>query len=94
MLIEKQQALAGLDPNIVGGAEITAGFDESLLPEQNPKKLKAKRYKGMLEWILDRDGHEFLVAVDRSFIRDESNLVGLAEKMADDLNMPKEILVN
>ena len=56
--------------------------------------MKAKRFKGMLEWILERDGHEFLVAVDRSFIRDEANLVGLAEKMSDDLNMPKEILVN
>ena len=80
----------------MGGAEIPAGYNESLLqqPEQNPKKLKAKRYKGMLEWILDREGHDFLVAVDRSFIRDESNLVGLAEKMAEDLNMPKEILVN
>ena len=79
----------------MGGAEIPGTYNESMLqPEQNPKKLKAKRYKGMLEWILDREGHEFLVAVDRSFIRDESNLVGLAEKMAEDLNMPKEILVN
>ena len=56
--------------------------------------MKAKRYKGMLEWILDREGHDFLVAVDRSFIRDEANLVGLAEKMSEDLNIPKEILVN
>lgn len=47
----------------------------------------------MLEWILEREGHEFMVAIDRSFIRDESNLVGLAEKMSEDLHMPKEILV-
>lgn len=31
----------------------------------------------MLEWILDRDGHEFLIQVDRSFIKDKFNLTGL-----------------
>ena len=30
----------------------------------NPKKLKAKRYKGLLEWICDREGHESLVKDD------------------------------
>ena len=48
-------------------------MDESLndLDEEidynNPKKIikKGKRYHGLLEWILDRDGHEFLVDVDR-----------------------------
>jgi len=28
-------------------------------------KTKAKKYHGMLEWILEREGHEFLIAVDR-----------------------------
>jgi len=37
---------------------------------QNPKKLKAKKYKGLMEWILERDGHEFLVDVERAFIRE------------------------
>jgi hypothetical protein len=48
---------------------------------QNPKKLRARRYKGMLEWILDREGHEFLVNVDRSFIRNEENLFGLLDRV-------------
>ena len=43
----------------------------------NPKKLKAKRFKGLLEWICDRDGHEFLVEVDRAYIRDPVNHIGL-----------------
>ncbi len=37
-------------------------------------KEKAKKYAGLLEWILERDGHEFLVAVPRSFIKDKFNL--------------------
>ena len=45
----------------------------------NPKKIikKGKRFAGLLEWILDRDGHEFLCEVDRSFLKDKSNLIGL-----------------
>lgn len=46
----------------------------------NPKKLKAKRYKGLLEWICDREGHEFLVEVDRTYIRDPMNHIGLMNK--------------
>ena len=95
-----KSGLKDFDPNVLGGGEIPTGFDEAVLAgggpaveEQNPKKLKAKRYRGMLEWILDRDGHEFLVAVDRNFIRDESNLIGFADKLSEDLNIPKEILL-
>ena len=46
----------------------------------NPKKIKAKRYKGLLEWICDREGHEFLVEVDRSYIRNPMNHTGLMKK--------------
>lgn len=28
---------------------------------QKGVKTKAKKYRGMLEWILDREGHEFLI---------------------------------
>jgi len=47
----------------------------------NPKKVikKGKRFKGLLEWILDRDGHEFLCEVDRSYLRDKFNIIGLKE---------------
>ena len=53
----------------------------------NPKKLKAKRYKGLLEWICDREGHEFLVEVDRAYIRDPSNHVGLMNKFYEELSI-------
>lgn len=42
-------------------------------------KVKAKRYPGLLEWILDREGHEFLVGVDRAFLKDKGNLVHVKE---------------
>jgi len=52
------------------------------LPHNLPKKQsKAKRYNGLLEWILDRDGHEYLVDIDRAFIKDKTNLYGLREKL-------------
>ncbi len=35
--------------------------DNLMQEPQNPKKIKGKRYKGLLEWILDREGHELLV---------------------------------
>ena len=63
------------------------------MEEQNPKKIKAKKYKGMLEWILDREGHDFLVAVDRNWMRNEENLHGLVDKVVEELNIPKEILI-
>lgn len=60
---------------------------------QNPKKLRARRYKGMLEWILDREGHEFLVQVDRSFIRNEENLFGLMDRINKEMSISKDLLV-
>ena len=41
------------------------------------RTMKQKRYKGLLEWVLDQDGHDFLVEVDRSFIKNKENLIGL-----------------
>ena len=40
----------------------------------------------MLEWILDREGHEFLIHVDREFIKDKMNLIGIKEKFIKELN--------
>lgn len=54
--------------------------------------MPAKKFKGLMEWILDRDGHDFLVQVDRSFIRDEDNLVNLIDRLADELHLSKETL--
>ena len=73
-----------LDPSSLEGVEqsnimdLDAKFDAE--PVQNPKKLKAKKYKGLMEWILERDGHEFLVDVDRAFIREVHNLAGVREQ--------------
>ena len=50
------------------------------------RKVKAKKYKGLLEWILDQDGHEYMVDVDRAFIKDKMNLIGLKEKLAIEFN--------
>ena len=53
----------------------------------NPKKIKAKRYKGLIEWICDREGHEFLIDVDRSYIRNPMNHFDLKEKFFEELNI-------
>jgi len=39
---------------------------------------------------MDRDGHEFLIDVDREFFRDKFNFYGLREKFIEELNIPKE----
>ena len=64
--------------------------DGTQIDPNNPKKIKAKRYKGLLEWICDREGHEFLVEVDRSYIRDPMNHIGLMQKFYDELNISVE----
>jgi hypothetical protein len=38
-----------------------------------------------MEWILERDGHEFLVDVDRAFIREVNNLVGVREQFISEV---------
>lgn len=55
-------------------------FDEQI-DVSDPKKIikKGHSYKGLLEWILDRDGHELLCEVDRAFLRDKFNIAGLKE---------------
>ena len=64
---------------------------EDQVPEQC-KKAKAKRINGLLEWITEREGHEFLVAVDRQFIKDKFNLIGLHKKFCEELNVKEENL--
>jgi hypothetical protein len=81
MLKAQQAYIAAL--NDMNSEDAKRMMDESMndLDEDfnNPKKIikKGKRYNGLLEWVLDRDGHEFLVDIDRSFIRDSTNLIGL-----------------
>jgi hypothetical protein len=49
--------------------------------EPSKRKVKAKRFRGLLEWVMEQEGHEFLVDIDRSFIKNKLNLVGLKEKL-------------
>ena len=55
--------------------------------EEDPlKKIqKAKRFKGLLEWVVDQEGHNYMCEVDRSFIKNKENLIGLKEKMKEEL---------
>lgn len=59
-------------------------------PEQ--KVVKRHRFNGLLEWILEREGHEFMIEVDREYIRDQFNHVGLMEKFMSDLNLTDETM--
>lgn len=56
---------------------------------RDPKVIikKGKRYKGLLEWICDREGHEFMIEVDRSYIRNSFNHTGLMKKFYEELNI-------
>ena len=54
------------------------------------KIVKRHRFNSILEWILEREGHEFLVEVDREYIRDQFNHTGLMEKFMSDLNLSEE----
>jgi len=66
-----------------------------MLDDQIPpqcKKAKAKRYNGLLEWITEREGHDFLVQIERSFSRDKFNLIGLYRRFLDELNVKEESL--
>lgn len=55
-----------------------------------PKKVKAKRYNGLLEWITEREGHEFLVQIDRGFLKDKMGLIGIKEKFIKELNLAND----
>ena len=64
------------------------------MPEEQPVDskaiTKAKRHRGLLEWIVDRDGHEFLVDIERSYFKDKFNMVGLKEQMMSELYMAND----
>ena len=65
--------------------------DEDDVPEQC-KKAKAKRLNGLIEWITEREEHSFLVAVDRQFIKDKFNLIGLYQNYLDQVGIKPENL--
>ena len=54
--------------------------------------VKRHRFNGLLEGILERDGHEFMIDVDREYIRDQFNHVGLMDKFMGDLNLSSETM--
>jgi len=72
------------------GAEGQLSTVEGAVDPVNPKKIKAKRYRGLIEWICDREGHEFLIDVDRSYIRNKLNHYGVKEKFFEELNIQCE----
>ena len=56
--------------------------------------MKPKRFKGLLEWILDREGNEYLAEVDRAFFKDSQNLVGIKEQFQQSLGPNDQISDN
>lgn len=56
------------------------------------KVVKNHRFNGLLEWILEREGHDFMLEVDREYIRDAFNHTGLMEKFMGDLNLSEETM--
>jgi hypothetical protein len=68
--------------------------DSNLDDEIDPLKrqLKPKKFNGLLEWVLQQEGHEFLVDIDRSYIKNKENLIGLKEKLKEELNMKEDQL--
>lgn len=83
-------------------AQQAAAIDANLLEDQDmsdgghpgKQKVKAKRFKGLLEWILDREGNEYLVEVDRGYLKDKQNLTGIKEQFQQSLGPSDEISDN
>ena len=75
---------------LASGPPLEADYQEEV--PNSKKKVKAKRYPGLLEWIQDREGHQYLVDIDRSYLKDRSNHHGIREKMIRELNLkPSEM---
>ena len=70
--------------------------DQDLSEAGDPgkQKVKPKRFKGLLEWILDREGNEYLAEVDRAFFKDSQNLVGIKEQFQQSLGPNDQISDN
>jgi len=71
---------------------ILDGDDQDEETDPTKKKVKPKRFKGLLEWVLEQEGHEFMVDVDRSFIKNKQNLEGLKEKLQKETSSKEESL--
>ncbi len=58
----------------------------------DPKEqMREKRVNGLLEWIMDGNGFECLVQVDRKFLASQSNFYGLRSQIIRNLNKdPKQ----
>ena len=76
------------DPSAVD--QLMQGQDIIEGQQDMPKRTKAKRYNGLLEWITEREGHEFLVPIDRGFLKDKLNLIGIKEKFIDEMSLPND----
>ena len=72
---------------LASGPPLEADYQEEI--PNTKRKEKAKRYPGLLEWIQDREGHEYLTDIDRSFLKNESNHHGIREKMISEMNLKK-----
>jgi hypothetical protein len=68
--------------------ESSPGDDEA--DSITKKVVKNHQFNGLLEWILEREGHDFLIDVDREYIRDAFNHTGLMDKFMSDLNLSEE----
>lgn len=55
--------------------------EEEVIEVDSKAKTPAKKYNGLIEWILDREGHEYLVEIDRSYLKDRQNLRWLDKKL-------------
>ena len=57
-----------------------SNIDADEADSSTKKVVKNHQFNGLLEWILEREGHDFLIDVDREYIRDIFNHTGLMDK--------------
>mmetsp|Transcript_10014 Transcript_10014/g.15190 ORF Transcript_10014/g.15190 Transcript_10014/m.15190 type:complete len:158 (+) Transcript_10014:674-1147(+) len=55
-------------------------------PVDPKEQMREKRINGLLEWIMDGNGFECLVSVDREFIATKSNLHGMRTQIIKNLH--------
>jgi len=64
--------------------------ETEIVEPDSKAKTPAKRYNGLIEWILDREGHDFLVDIDRAYLKDKSNFTWLGKKLVEELNLKED----
>lgn len=72
---------------LAGEANPGSAYNQMMMPDSNldmnfQKIPSPKHFSGWIQWFISLEDHEFLIEVDKDFISDKMNLLGLRENFA------------